>query len=209
MVWLCAMPRLTYKNMQNEILDPIRELAKNVDIKTVNQLLAQTELKDFEMNKSTITNIAEWALNGNSDNEIRQKLALNKNQWAILVTICPTLLLVMKESRALADVVIAGSLFQTAIGGKKIRKQVPVKYKKYDENGKPYEEDYKIIEIEEELPPNPLLLKFLAEHKLSEKLGDNPIDKESNYKKMVESLKPEELAIIEAMKKASDVNGGR
>ena len=87
MVWLCAMPRLTYKNMQNEILDPIRELAKNVDIKTVNQLLAQTELKDFEMNKSTITNIAEWALNGNSDNEIRQKLSLNKNQWAILVTI--------------------------------------------------------------------------------------------------------------------------
>ena len=195
--------------MKNEILDPVKELAKNVDIKTVNKLLAQTELKDFEMNKSTITNIAEWALNGNSDSEIRQKLSLTKNQWAILVTICPTLLLVMKESRALADVVIAGSLFQTAIGGKKIRKQVPVKYKKYDEYGKPYEEDYKIIEIEEELPPNPLLLKFLAEHKLSEKLGDNPINSESNYKKMVESLKPEELAIIEAMKKASDINGGK
>lgn len=195
--------------MKNEILDPIKELAKNVDMNTVNKLLAQTELKDFEMNKSTITNIAEWALNGNSDNEIRQKLSLTKNQWAILVTICPTLLLVMKESRALADVVIAGSLFQTAIGGKKIRKQVPVKYKKYDENGKPYEEDYKIIEIEEELPPNALLLKFLAEHKLSEKLGDNPVNSESNYKKMVESLKPEELALIEAMKKASDVNGGK
>lgn len=209
MVWLCAMPRLTYKNMQNEILDPIRELAKNVDIKTVNQLLAQTELKDFEMNKSTITNIAEWALNGNSDNEIRQKLSLNKNQWAILVTICPTLLLVMKESRALADVVIAGSLFQTAIGGKKIRKQVPVKYKKYDENGKPYEEDYKIIEIEEELPPNPLLLKFLAEHKLSEKLGENSTIKENDYKKLVENMKPEDLAIIEAMKKASDLNGSK
>ena len=96
--------------MKNEILDPVKELAKNVDIKTVNKLLAQTELKDFEMNKSTITNIAEWALNGNSDSEIRQKLSLTKNQWAILVTICPTLLLVMKESRALADVVIAGSL---------------------------------------------------------------------------------------------------
>ena len=195
--------------MKNEILDPVKELAKNVDIKTVNKLLAQTELKDFEMNKSTITNIAEWALNGNSDSEIRQKLSLTKNQWAILVTICPTLLLVMKESRALADVVIAGSLFQTAIGGKRIKKQVPVKFKIYDENGKVDREDYKVIEIEEELPPNPLLLKFLAEHKLSEKLGDNPIDKESNYKKMVESLKPEELAIIEAMKKASDVNGGK
>ena len=195
--------------MKNEILDPIKELAKNVDIKFVNKLLAQTELKDFEMNKSTITNIAEWALNGNSDSEIRQKLSLTKNQWAILVTICPTLLLVMKESRALADVVIAGSLFQTAIGGKIITKQQPVKIKQYDADGKVYGEKVEIVEIKEELPPNPLLLKFLAEHKLSEKLGDNPLNSESNYKKMVESLKPEELAIIEAMKKASDINGGK
>ena len=200
--------------MKNEILDPVKELAKNVDIKTVNKLLAQTELKDFEMNKSTITNIAEWALNGNSDSEIRQKLSLTKGQWAILVTICPTLLLVMKESRALADVVIAGSLFQTAIGGKRIKKQVPTKEKIYqwnEETGKSWVVGEKtvIVEVEEELPPNPLLLKFLAEHKLSEKLGDNPLNNESNYKKMVESLKPEELAIIEAMKKASDVNGGK
>lgn len=195
--------------MNNEILDPVKELANNVDMKTINSLLAQTELKDFEMNKSTIMNISEWALNGASDNEIRKKLSLTKNQWAILVTICPTLLLVMKESRALADVVIAGSLFQTAIGGKRITKQVPVKYKKYDENGKPYEEDYKVIEIQEELPPNPLLLKFLAEHKLSEKMGENPLGKESDYKKMVESLTPEERALIEAMKKASDLNGSK
>ena len=115
----------------------------------------------------------------------------------------------MKDSRALADVVIAGSLFQTAIGGKRIKKQVPVKFKIYDENGKVDREDYKVIEIEEELPPNPLLLKFLAEHKMSEKLGDNPTNNESNYKKMVESLTPEERAMIEAMKKASEINGGK
>ena len=192
---------------KNEILNPIKELANNVDIKTVNQLLAQTELANFEMNKSTITNIAEWALNGESDNEIRKRLDLNKTQWSILVTVCPTLLLVMRDSRALADVVLAGSLFQTAIGGKKIKKQVPVKYKKYDDKGKPYEEDYKIIEIEEELPPNPLLLKFLAERKMNEKLGENQIKNESDYKKMVENLTPEERALIEAMKKASDLNG--
>ncbi len=195
--------------MKNEILDPVKELAKNVDIKTVNQLLSQTELKDFEMNKSTITNIAEWALNGNSDNEIRQKLSLNKNQWAILVTICPTLLLVMKESRALADVVVAGSLFQTAIGGKIITKQQPVKIKLYDADGKVYGEKVEIVETKEELPPNPLLLKFLAEHKLSEKLGDNPVNRESEYKKMVESLTSEERALIEAMKNASDLNASK
>lgn len=192
---------------KNEILDPIKELANSVDMKTVNGLLSQTELKDFEMNKSTITNIAEWCLNGDSDNEIRKKLDLTKTQWSILTTICPTLIIVMKDSRALADVVVAGSLFQTAIGGKRIKKQVPVKYKVYDENGKVEREDYKVIEIEEELPPNALLLKFLAERKMSEKLGENQIKSESDYKKMVDSLTPDERALIEAMKKASDLNG--
>lgn len=192
---------------KNEILNPIKELANNVDIKTVNQLLAQTELKDFEMNKSTITNIAEWCLNGESDNEIRKRLNLTKNQWSILVTICPTLLLVMKDSRALADVVVAGSLFQTAIGGKRIKRQVPVKYKVYNEYGKVEREDYKIVEVEEELPPNALLLKFLAERKMNEKLGENQVKSTSDYKKMVETLTPDERALIEAMKKASDLNG--
>lgn len=199
---------------KEEILDPIKQLAKSVDLKTVNQLLAQTELHDFEMNKSTINNIAEWCLNGDSDNEIRQKLSLTKNQWAILVTICPTLLLVMKDSRALADVVIAGSLFQTAIGGKRIKKQVPVRVKEYECNpdtGKSWVsgEHTEVIEIEEELPPNPLLLKFLAEHKMSEKLGDVKVDGDSEYKKIVDSLSPEERAMIEAMKKASDINAGK
>jgi len=213
-VWRSCV-RHAYTNQIIEImptqttLDPIKELAKSVDIKTVNALLSNTELKDFEMNKSTIINIAEWCLNGESDTEIRKRLDLNKHQWAILVTICPTLLIIMKDSRALADIVLAGSLFQTAVGGKRIKKQVPVKYKVYDENGKVEREDYKIVEIEEELPPNPLLLKYLAEHKLSEKLGENSNNKDNDYKKLVDSLKPEELAVIEAMKKASDINGGK
>ena len=192
-----------------EVLDPIKELAKNVDIKTVNKLLESTELKDFEMNKSTITNIAEWCLNGESDNEIRQRLSLNKHQWSILVTVCPTLLIIMKDSRALADVVVAGSLFQTAIGGKMIRKQQLVKVKEYNEKGYVCGEHYEKEWVEEELPPNPLLLKFLAEHKMSEKLGDNAIKDDNNYKKLVESLTPEEKAMIEAMKKAGDVNASK
>lgn len=192
---------------KSEILNPVKELADSVDIKTVNSILQNTELKDFEMNKSTITNIAEWALNGESDNEIRKHLDLNKNQWAILVTICPTLLLVIKETRALADIVIAGSLFQTAVGGRRIPKQVPCKYKIYDADGKVIGEDYKIIEIWEELPPNAILLKYLAEHKMSEKLGENAQAKESDYKKIVDSLTKEERALLEAMQKANELNG--
>lgn len=197
----------------NEILDPIKELARNVDIKTINQLLANTELKDFEMNKSTIMNISEWCLNGESENEIRQRLSLTKNQWAILVTVCPTLLLVMKESKALAEIVLAGSLFQTAVGGKRVRKQVPIREKIYEwdeKSGKSWVvgEKTSIVEIEEELPPNPMLLRYLAEKKMNEKMGEVKINNESAYKKMVESLTPEEKAMIEAMKKASEINNG-
>ncbi|MBO7715445.1 MAG: hypothetical protein J6S85_17925 [Methanobrevibacter sp.] len=194
---------------KSEVLDSVNKLAKTVDMKLVNDLLSQTELRDFEMNKSTITNIAEWCLNGESDNEIRKRLSLNKHQWAILVTVCPTLLIIMKDSRALADVVIAGSLFQTAVGGKRIKKQQPMRVKEYDEKGIVIGEHYEIVEYEEELPPNPLLLKFLAEHKMSEKLGDVQVDKESSYKKMVDSLSPDERALIEAMKKASDLNANK
>ena len=191
------------------ILEPIKDFAKEIDLPTVNKLLESTELADFEMNKSTITNIAEWCLNGESDNEIRQRLSLTKKQWAILVTVCPTLLIIMKDSRAMADVVIAGSLFQTAIGGKKIRKQTPVRVKEYNEKGLVCGEHYEVITVEEELPPNPLLLKFLAENKMSEKLGGAKTIDENAYKKMVDSLTPEERATIEAMKKASELNGGK
>ena len=198
---------------KNEILNPVKELAESVDVKVVNEILQNTQLKDFEMNKSTIYNISEWALNGESDNEIRKHLDLNKDQWAILTTICPTLLLVIKETRALADIVIAGSLFQTAVGGRRIKKQVPVKEKIYEWNEKTGKswvvgEKTKVIEIEEELAPHPLLLKYLAEHKFSEKLGENAQKNDSDYKKIVESLTPDERALIEAMKKASELNNG-
>ena len=195
-------------NKVETIYDPVKELIKNVDIKTTNQILANTELKDFEMNKSTIQNISEWALNGASDQEIRKKLSLNKNQWAVLVTCCPTLLLVMKESRAIADIVVAGSLFQAAVGGRIIKKQQAVKVGDY-EDGTKTGEHIEIIEIQEELPPNPLLLKFLAENKLSEKFsGSNNIG-DNEYKKMIDSLSPKERALLDAAKKAEILNGDK
>lgn len=192
-----------------EVLNPIKELTNSVDLKTVNTLLAQTQLVDFEMNKSTITNIAEWCLNGDSDAEIRRKLSLTKDQWAILVTVCPTLLLIMKDTRALGDVVIAGSLFQTAIGGKTIKKEQLVRIKEYNEKGLVCGEHYEKMWVEEELPPNPMLLKFLAENKLSEKFGETKTPNENALKNMVNSLTPEEKALIEAMKKVEQENASK
>ena len=186
---------------QNEILDPIKQLASGIDMKQVNKLLKETSLKDFEMQKQTIENIAEWCLNGNSDTEIRKKLALTENQWLVLVACCPTLLVIISQSRQLAEVVLAGSLYQTAIGGKIVRKQQLARVHKYDDNGKVIGERIEKVWVEEELPPNPLLLKFLAEKKLDEKLGENSNKEKDNFKDIIDNVSKEDLALLKAMNK--------
>lgn len=186
------------KNQIKEIETRYKDL---VNIPFVNEMIEKNgQLGDFEMNKSTIKNVAEWALNGASNKEIRQKLDLTKKQWEVLVNICPVLLMVMRDSRAVADMVIAGSLFQTAIGGKRIKRQVAKNVKEYDEKGRVCGEHLETIELEEELPPNPILLKFLAEHKLSEQFGNNKVDNSSHYREIIENFTNEEIALIQQAK---------
>lgn len=188
--------------MGNQVKTIVNKYKDIVDIDFVNQIIEQSEdMKDFEMNKATISNISEWALNGKSDEEIRKNLALSPKQWSTLLSICPVLILVMKDSRALADMVVAGSLFQSAIGGKRIRKQIAKSVKEYDDKGKVIGEHLDTIEVWEELPPNPYLLKFLAEHKLSEKFGSKPIDNRQDYAKILDEMTPEQLAMIEMAQK--------
>lgn len=184
------------------------QLIKQADIDYINKLLSKTDdMGDFAMSPSTLSNIAGWALNGASDQEIRKNLDLNKHQWAILCTVCPTMIMIMQHSRAMADMVVAGSLFQTAIGGKRIKKQQPVRVREYDEKGLVCGEHYEVIEIEEELPPNPVLLKFLAENKLSEQFGDKKTNRNEKLRELVDSLSPEDKALIEAARKSEELNG--
>ena len=189
-----------------QVKDIVKQYSDVVDFDFLNQIMGQSkELQDFEMNKTTLLNVSEWALNGKSDEEIRKSLDLRPKQWATLLSICPVLILVMKDSRALADVVVAGSLFQTAIGGKRIKKQIAKSVKDYEYDEKTHKnyvvgEHLETIEVWEEMPPNAYLLKFLAEHKLSEKFGGKPIDNNQEYSKILESLTPEQLAIIEMEK---------
>jgi len=183
---------------KNEVEQLVKKYNDILDINFINQIINNSpKMGDFEMNKSTLMNIGEWALNGSSDDEIRKKLDLSPEQWGILLSICPTMLLVMRESRAMADIVIAGSLYQTAIGGKRIKRQVAKTVRDFDENGKVIGEHLEKIELEEELPPNPVLLKFLAENKLSEKFGESKVDNSGKYKDFIEKLTPEERAVIE------------
>ena len=193
--------------MSKNALDPIKELANSVDMKLVNDCLAQTDLKDFEMTKQTILNISEWCLNGNSEREIAKKLSLNTHQWNVLCSVCPTLLIVMERSKQLAEVVLAGSLYQRAIGGKIIKKQQLVRIHEYDENGKICGEHYETMWVQEELPPEPSLLKFLAEKKLNEKLGENANKDTSSHREIIDNMSEEDIAKIKAMAKAGNLNG--
>lgn len=199
------MPSPSFMKKEKNITT--EKLIKSADIEFVNKLIRKSEgLGDFEMSKSTLANIASWALNGASDTEIRKNLDLNKNQWAILCTVCPTMIIIMQHSRAMADMVVAGSLFQTAIGGKVIKKEQLIKVGDYEGGIKVGEHVEKHI-VEEELPPNPVLLKFLAENKLSEQFGDKKNDKSDNLRQLVESLSPEDKALIEAARKSSSLDG--
>ena len=192
--------------MSKNALDPIKELANSVDMKLVNDCLAQTDLKDFEMTKQTILNISEWCLNGNSEREIAKKLSLNTHQWNVLCSVCPTLLIVMDRSKQLAEVVLAGSLYQRAVGGKIIRKQQLVKVGDY-QNGVKIGEHIETHWVEEELPPEPSLLKYLAEKKLNEKLGENANKDTSSHREIIDNMSEEDIAKIKAMAKAGNING--
>ena len=82
------------KNNNNQVKTIVDEYSTALDMPFINGIIEQTgELNDFEMNKTTLLNIAEWALDGHSDDEIRKKMALTPKQWQLLVAICPVGLL--------------------------------------------------------------------------------------------------------------------
>ena len=52
------------------------------------------------------------------------------------------------------------------------------------------------MEIEEETQPNPMLLKFLAENKLSEKFGGKVVDNSKEFRDVIENMTDEQIKII-------------
>lgn len=188
-------------NIKQEITNDLKKITDIVDLDSINAVIKQDEtLKDLIITKNTLQNISKWALNGESDYEIAKNLEISKKELDYLLKICPSILVVMQHSRAFADVVVAGTLFQTAIGGKTIKKKMPIKIKDY-ENGSCIGEHVEIIEIEETTEPNPLLLKFLAEHKLSEQFGKEKVDNNKIHREIIDAMTPEQLETIEILGK--------
>lgn len=191
---------------KRDIKKELDKITDTVDIDLTNKVLDMTPegmFEKFDLSKKTLNNIAKWALDGKSQFEIAQNLELSKKEWGYLCKVCPTILLVMQHSRAYADVVVAGTLYQTAIGGHTIHRKVPIKIKEYD-NGRVVGEHIEYAEYEEVQPSNPYLLKYLAEHKLSENFGAVQTDNSKEHREVVDVMSEEELALIEKLGKQND-----
>lgn len=183
---------------RKELKKELDKITDTVDIKITNQMLELGGIEKFNITEKTLDNIAKWALDGKSQFEIRQNLELSKQEWEYLIKVCPAILIVMQHSQAYGEVVLAGTLYQTAIGGYTIHKKQPIKIKKY-KNGKVVAEHIKYAEWDEIQPPNANLLKFLAENKLGENFGETKIDSSKEHKKVVDAMTEEELKEIEAL----------
>lgn len=190
---------------KKDINKELKKITDTVDINLTNKVLdLSEEIKDFHLTKKTLNNIAKWALDGKSQFEIRQNLELSQKEWSYLIKVCPAILLVMQHSQAYADIVVAGTLYQTAIGGHTIRKKVPMKIKDYNGDGKCVGEHVEVVEYDEVQPSNPYLLKYLAENKLSENFGKVKSDNSKEHREVVDVMSEEELKIIEKLGNKDD-----
>ena len=184
---------------KKELKQELKKITDTVNIEITNKVLNMSEeIKDFKLTEKTLNNIAKWALDGKSQFEIAQNLELSKKEWDYLCNVCPSILLVMQHSQAYADIVIAGSLYQTAIGGHTIHRKQPIKIKEY-EDGKVVGEHIEYAEWDEVQPSNPYLLKYLAENKLSENFGKVKTDNSKEHREIIDAMTEEELKTIESL----------
>lgn len=186
---------------KKEILKELDKITDTVDIDITNQVIEMSgKIEKFHLTKKTLNNIAKWALDGKSQFEIAQNLELSKTEWEYLIKVCPAIIFVMQHSQAYADVVVAGTLYQTAIGGHTVHRKQPIKIKDYD-NGRVVGEHIEYAEWDEVQLPNPYLLKYIAENKLSENFGKVKTDNSKEHRDVVDVMSEEELKIIEKLGK--------
>lgn len=188
------------KNEQlSQIEKEIKDISDTIDYDFTNQLIDKSSLMNgFELSKKTITNIGRWALDGKSELDIRNNLELSKKEWDYLCSVCPSIVFVMKRSYTFADLIVAGTLYQVGVGGYTIKKKMPMKIKEYDD-GKVISEHIEIVEYDEEQPPNPNILKYLAEHKLSEKFGEKQVDNSKEHREIIEVLDENTIRELEEL----------
>ena len=186
------MPRSKKQNA----LTQIKDLVDTVDIESVNVALKSADISSLSLTKKTLMNIAKWVLDGKSWFEIRQNLELSQKEWDFLVLNCPALVQVMSHSQAYAEMVLGATAYQVAIGGKIIKRKMPMKIKDYVD-GKVVGEHIEVVEYDETMPPNPYMLKIMLEKKLVENFGTKQKDTTKEMRNVVDTLSEDEIKAID------------
>ena len=189
------MSKTTVEKKVDTILKPY----ESIDYDFINNTIKLTG-NDKEIglvSKKTLVNISKWALNGASQEEIAHNLELTKKQFETLCSLCPFVISIMQSSYAYLDIMVAGTLAERALGKYKVKKKQPMRVHDYDETGRVIGEHLEIAEWDEELPPEPNLLKFLAEHRLSEHFGEEKVDTSKEIKNMVGTFDMSQVKDIE------------
>lgn len=198
------MPKKANNNPKNKIKKQLEQITDTIDMQDINDKLKEEGIETLNVTRKTLLNIGKWFLDGKSQFEVQQNLELSYAEWQYLLKVCPQVVTIMQHSTVYADMIVGASLLQTAIGGKIIKKKVPVKMHKYqviDGKSIVVGEYIETIEVEEETQPNANLLKYLAEHKLSEQFGDNKRDLTQEHRQVIDALTEEELKAINEYKK--------
>ena len=195
------MPKEKKPNIKNEIKRELSTIVDTVDLDSVNQQLDTAGITKLDLSKKTLMNIGKWVLDGKSEQEIKNNLELTEREWLYILKTCPAIVVVMQHSRAYAEMVVGGTLFQTAIGGKKIKREILLKVHDYaydEKKGRSYVigEHYEKQIVEEETQPNPYLLKYLSENKLSEKFGNKKVDSSKEHDDVIDAMTEEEINAI-------------
>ena len=198
------MPKKANNNPKNKIKKQLEQITDTIDMQDINDKLKEEGIETLTITRKTLLNIGKWFLDGKSQFEVQQNLELSYAEWQYLLKICPQVVTIMQHSTVYADMIVGASLLQTAIGGKIIKKKVPIKMHKYqviDGKSIVVGEYVEMVEVEEETQPNANLLRYLAEHKLSEQFGDNKRDLTQEHRQVIDALTEEELKAINEYKK--------
>lgn len=127
--------------------------------------------------------ISQWARNGLTKAEIAGQIGISESTLSAWTKKCPGLSEALKNARAYAHARVENALFKKAVGFT-ITKQQPVKVKveKYDGIGKKIgtEEEVRIIEVTEEVPPDMGAIAFYLKNNLPEKYKDKWPEKPEN-----------------------------